>query len=83
MSSQRSPVVFQQKQKFSVEWQSSLSQIRGTVVTDGSGGIGFSGSEWLRVFLRQRGLLEEVERVRAEEHEDFFKKGDITLEKMD
>ena len=74
MSSQRSPVVVQQKQKFSVEWQSSLSQIRGTVVTDRSGGIEFSGSEWLRVFLRQRGLLEEVERVRAEEHEDFLKK---------
>ena len=50
-SSQMRPVVFQQQQNASVEWQGRLSLVRGTVVTDRSGDIVFSRKEKLRDFL--------------------------------
>ena len=50
-SSQLRPVVIQQQQNASVEWQVRLSPVRGTVVTDRSGDIVFSRSEKLRDLL--------------------------------
>ena len=61
-------MLVQQQQDASIEWQSRLSQVTGTVVTDNSGGTGLSRSERQSDLLRQRRLLDRVETVRAEEH---------------
>ena len=63
-------MVVQQQQNFSVEWQSRLNEVRGTVVTDNRRGKGLSRTERIRDPLRQRGLLDRVEIVRAEEHQE-------------
>ena len=73
---QSRPVVVQQQQDASGEWQSRLSQVRGTVVTINRVGIVLSRSERLRDLLRQRGLLDRVERVSADEHDEQVEKRD-------
>ena len=60
----------QQQQDASVEWQSRISLVGGTVVADNRGGTGLSRSERLSNLLRQRRPLDRVEAVRAEEHQE-------------
>ena len=57
-----------QQHDASVQWQSRISQARGTKVTDYSGGIGIYGSERLMDLLKQRGLVDRVERFSSGEH---------------
>ena len=63
-------MVVQQQPDLSLEWQSRLSQVIATVVTDRSGGTGLSRSETLRDLLTRRRLLDRVEGDRAEERND-------------
>ena len=65
-------------QDFSVEWQSRLSQVRGTVVTNNSQGTVHSRSERLGDLLRQRSLIDRVDIVGAKQHhEQVEEKRDI------
>ena len=72
-------MLVQQQQDASVGRQSRLSQVRGTVVTNNRVGIVLSRSERLTNLLRQRGLLDRVEGVSAEEHNKQVEKSDTWL----